>query len=120
MVALALVARSDSDVAAKERDVVLRHCKALVVMAGVEMTAEEEEALREYLRGFRPTMQELTAMRDRLKHDTKAEISGLIAAAHTVVEADGVVRFPGVAYLAAARSSRALNAVVAKVRTGVS
>ena len=100
MVALTLVARSDSDVAAKERDVVLRHCKALALAAGLEMTAEEEQTLGEYLRRFRPTMQQLTAMLDRLEHDTKAEIAGLIGAAHSVVEADGVVRFQEVAYLA--------------------
>jgi hypothetical protein len=64
------------------------------------MTAEEEATLSDYLRNFRPTMLQLTPMLERLKHDTKPEIAGLIAAAHALVEADGVVRLQEVTYLA--------------------
>jgi len=64
------------------------------------MTADEDTALGEYLRHFRPTMQQLTPMLERLKHDTKAEIAGLIAAAHALVKADGTVSLQEVAYLA--------------------
>ena len=64
------------------------------------MTPEEEEVLEEYLRHFLPTLKQLIPTLDQLKHDTKAEIAGLIAAAHALVEADGTVRLREVAYLA--------------------
>ena len=100
LVALSLVARSDAKVVAKEREVILRHCASRARIAGLEMTAEEEGTLSDYLRHFRPTMQQLTPMLERLKHDTKVEIAELIAAAHALVEADGVVRLQEVTYLA--------------------
>ncbi len=100
LVALSLVARSDAKVAAAERDVIFRHCVRRAQMAGREMTSAEEDALRDYLRHFRPAMQHMTPMLERLKHDTKGEIGGLIAAAHALVEADGVVRLQELSYLA--------------------
>jgi tellurite resistance protein len=100
LVALALLARSDDKVAAQERDVILGYCKGRAMLAGLEMTAEEEQVLEDYLRHFLPTLKQLVPTLDQLKHDTKAEIAGLIAAAHTLVEADGTVRLQEVAYLA--------------------
>jgi tellurite resistance protein len=100
LVALALVARSDDKVAAQEREVIFRHCKARALLAGLDMTADEEVALKEHLRHFLPALKQLTPALDRLKHDTKAEIAGLIAAAHALVKADGAVRLREVAYLA--------------------
>jgi len=100
LVALSLVARADAKVVARERETILRHCVNRARIAGLEMTAEEEATLSDYLRHFRPTMLQLTPMLERLKHDTKPEIAGLIAAAHALVEADGVVRLQEVTYLA--------------------
>lgn len=100
LVALALVARSDDNVAAKEREVILDHCKARAELAGLTMTDDEEAALDHYLRHFLPTLKQLIPTLDRLKHDSRAEIADLIAAAHTLVEADGTVRLQEVAYLA--------------------
>jgi len=100
LVALALVARSDDKVAVQEREVILRHCKSRALLAGLEMTPEEEQVLEDYLRQFLPTLKQLIPTLDQLKHDTKAEIAGLIADAHALVEADGTVRLREVAYLA--------------------
>jgi tellurite resistance protein len=100
LVALALVARSDDKIAAEERGVILRHCRNRASLVGVEMTRGEEVALEEYLRHFLPTLKQLIPALDRLKHDTKADIAGLISAAHALVEADGTVRLQEVAYLA--------------------
>src|SRR5262245_51577885 len=100
LVALTLVARSDDKAVAKEREVTFRHCKSRARTAGLEMSRDEDEALNDYLRDLKPTIQQVSLMLDRLKHDTKAEILGLVAAAHAVVEADGVVRLQEVCYLA--------------------
>lgn len=100
LVALVLVARSDARIAAQERDVILRHCKSCATLAGLEMTVEEEQALEDYLRHIPHTLQQLSPALDWLKHDTKAEIAGLIAAAHELVRADGTVGLQEVAYLA--------------------
>jgi len=100
LIALMLVARSDDDVAAKERDVIQRHCIARARNAGIDTTDDEEAALKNLLRHFRPTMQHVTLMLEGLKHDTKDDIAGLVAAAHAVVQADGAVRFQEMAYLA--------------------
>lgn len=70
------------------------------MLAGVEMTAEEELALTDYVGHFLPTPKQLAPALDQLKRDTKAEIGGLIAAAHALVKADGAVRMREVAYLA--------------------
>ena len=74
LVALSLVARSDAKVVAREREVILRHCASRARIAGFEMNEDEEAALSDYLLHFRPTMQQLTPMLERLKHDTKPEI----------------------------------------------
>lgn len=103
LVALTLVARSDAKVVAKERESIVRYCASRARRTGREMTAEEEAALSEHLRHFRPTMMHLTPMLERLKHDTKSEIASLIGAAHALVEADGVVRLQEVTYLASLR-----------------
>jgi hypothetical protein len=100
LVALALLARSDDKVAAQERDVILRHCMTRAQAAGLEMSRDEEDALEHYLRHFLPTLKQLIPALDQLKHDTKADIAGLIAPAHALVEADGAVCLQEVAYLA--------------------
>jgi hypothetical protein len=73
------MARSDDRVAVQEREVILRHCKSRALLAGIEMTPEEQ-VLEEYLRYFLPTLKQLMPTLDQLKHDTKTEIAGLIAA----------------------------------------
>ena len=100
LVALALLARSDDKVAAQEREVFLRHCKIRVLPAGFEMTPAEDDALKDYLRHFLPMLKQLISALDQLKYDTKADIAGLICAAHALVEADGAVCMQEVAYLA--------------------
>jgi len=100
LVALALLARSDDKVAVQEREVILRHCKIRALAAGLEMTPDEDDALEHYLRHFLPTLKQLIPALDQLKYDAKADIAGLISAAHALVEADGTVRLQEVAYLA--------------------
>jgi len=100
LIALSLVARADAKVVAKERETIQRYCVNRARNAGFEMSEDEEAALSDYLRHFRPTMQQLTPMLERLKHETKPEIAGLIAAAHALVSADGIVRLQEVTYLA--------------------
>ena len=105
LVALALVARSDDKVAGEEREVILGHCKSRALLAGLEMTPQEEHLLEDYLRHFLPMLKQLIPALDQLKHDTKAEIADLISAAHTLVEADGAVRLQEVTYLASLQDS---------------
>ena len=52
----------------------------------------------QYVEG--PTLKQLIPALDQLKYDAKADIAGLISAAHALVEADGTVRLQEVAYLA--------------------
>ncbi len=104
LVALMLVARSDDDVAAVEREVILRYCEERARKKGLELTAAEAVALDDYLRHFRPTLaQSISAIEsiERLKHAGKDEIAGLIACARAVVEADGVLRLQEALYLGA-------------------
>src|SRR5262245_52897404 len=54
--ALMLVARSDSEVATEERERILDYCRSRARSAGLEMTTEEEMALRHHLTHFRPTL----------------------------------------------------------------
>jgi len=100
LVALAVVARSDDKVASEERDVILHHCKSRALSVKLELTPGEEQMLEDYLRHFLPTLKQLIPTLGQLKHDTKAEIAGLIAAAHALVEADVAVRLQEAAYLA--------------------
>jgi|SRR5882672_6448948 len=99
IVALILVARSDDEVVATERQTIVRHCADRAQKAGLELSSMERAALYDYLHDFRPTLMQLISAVERLKHDTKGEIAELIAAAQEVVEADGVVRLQEALYL---------------------
>jgi anti-anti-sigma factor len=99
LVILMLVARSDGKVAAEERDVIVRYCAERARRQGTQFDAEEKQALDDYLRGFHPTLTEITSAVEGLRHATIADIAGLISAARAVVEADGVVRLPEAMYL---------------------
>jgi tellurite resistance protein len=99
LVALVLVARSDDEVVATERQTIVRHCTDRAEKAGVELSSMEKAALYDYLRHFRPTLIQFISAMERLNHDTKNEIADLIAAARAVVEADGVVRLQEALYL---------------------
>jgi hypothetical protein len=73
------------------------------------MTPDEEDASEDCLRHFLPTLKQLIPALDRLKCDAKADIAGLISAAHALVEADGTVRMQEVAYFASLQD--ALNSL---------
>jgi hypothetical protein len=99
LVALMLVARSDDKVVERERAAILEHCADRARKAGLEMTAAERNALHEYLRHFHPAEMLLGPAMAQLKRDRKDDIAALVAAAHRVVEADGVVRLQEASYL---------------------
>ena len=99
IVALVLVAQSDDEVVATERQTIVRHCAVRAQKAGLELSAMESDALYDYLRGFRPNLLQFISAMEPLKHDTKDEIADLIAASREVVEADGVVRLQEALYL---------------------
>jgi hypothetical protein len=75
IVALMLVARSDDEVVATERQTIVRHCADRAQKAGLESSSTEKAALYDYLRHFRPTLMQLIFAVERLKHDTKGEIA---------------------------------------------
>jgi hypothetical protein len=99
LVILMLVARSDDNVAPSEREVILRYCADRACKHGAELSTREEQSLSDYLRHFHPTLTEITSATERLRHADADEIAALIAAAHAVVEADGVVRLQEAMYL---------------------
>jgi hypothetical protein len=101
LAALMLLAKSDDRIASSERAVVARHCVERAQKAGLAMTPEEIAALDHYLHHFRPTEMQFLPAIERLKHDSKEDLASLIAAAHAVVEADGVVRLQEALYLSA-------------------
>ena len=103
LVVLMLVARSDEDIVAAERQVVLRHCAERARKTGRELTSEEMEALTEYVGEYRPNQSHLDPALERLKRSTKDEIADLIEAAHAVVEADRVFRLQEALFLASLR-----------------
>jgi hypothetical protein len=103
LVALALTARSDGRIAASERDAIFRHCANRARAKGREMSTAEEIALADYLRRYRPAMDEVGPMLTVLKRDTKDEILDLIGVAHEVIRADGALRLEEVAYLTSLR-----------------
>jgi hypothetical protein len=63
------------------------------------MTPDEKAALHDYLRDFQPALMDLIPALERLKHDTKDEIAGLMSAALAVVEADRVTRLQEALFL---------------------
>jgi anti-anti-sigma factor len=94
-----LVARSDNNVAVEEREVILLYCIERARKLGCEMTPEEETALADYLRTFRPSLTQILSAVDHVKHEPRAEIIHLIEGARDVVGADGTVRLQEALYL---------------------
>ena len=99
LVVLMLLAKSDDAITPSEREKVFDYCVARARKAGAELNAEQTHALDHYLQHHRPAEIQLTPALERLKHDSKEDLASLIAAAHAVVEADGVVRLNEAIYL---------------------
>jgi tellurite resistance protein len=89
IVPLLLLARADGETAMAEREAVLRYCIARAQAGGLLLSLAEKAALSDYLRDFRPTLMQMPAALKRLEHETKDDIALLLAAAKTVVDADG-------------------------------
>ena len=103
LVILMLVACADDEVAAVERDVILRYCQDRVRQSGSEFTPGEMSTLEEFLRDYHPSLAQIIAAIHQLKFEAKSDIAELIAGAHAVVEADGVVRAQEALYLGSLR-----------------
>jgi tellurite resistance protein len=99
IVALMLVARSDDELVATERQAILRHCADRAQRAGEELSPAERASLYDYMREFRPNLSQFISAMEQLKKDSKDELADLIAAAREVVEADGVVRLQEALYI---------------------
>ncbi|MEA2824994.1 MAG: hypothetical protein QOF03_1476 [Alphaproteobacteria bacterium] len=97
--ALVLVARSDDEVVATERQAILRHCVDRAQKAGLKLSSAERASLYDCLRYFRPNLMQFISAMEQLKQDTKDEAAALIAAAREVVEADGIVRLQEALYI---------------------
>jgi hypothetical protein len=100
---LTLVARSDDNIAAIEREVIFRYCVQRAAKIGHPLTEPEQEALREYLSDFYPPLSLLEDALERLKFDSKADLEKLLEAAHEVIAADHVFRVDEVAFLLSLR-----------------
>jgi tellurite resistance protein len=92
LIALLLLARSDGEVAAAERGVILDYCLARASDAGLAVSPADRAALAEYLRDFKPSRMQWDRALRRLEREPPECIRALIAAARAVVDADGVRR----------------------------
>jgi len=99
LVVLVLLAGADDKVVSSECQAIVRHGAHRAQKAGNELSSVERGALYDYLRHFHPTPMQCISATERLRHDTKAELTDLIVAARQVVEADGVVRLQEALYL---------------------
>lgn len=92
LIPLVLIARADGEFAASEREVIVKHCVDLARAGGVQLDDADVKSFDEYVASYRPTLVQLEPAIHRLSHGTHDEVAGLIDAARTVVEADGVTR----------------------------
>src|SRR5262249_22452420 len=87
------LAEIDDEIAPSERDAVFRHCVHQAERADLPMSADECDALREYLMHFQATPGGLVHAIECLRNDTRDDVAALAETAHALVEADGEVRF---------------------------
>ena len=100
---LTLVARSDDNILAKERQVIFRYCLQRAAKLGHPLSEGEKEALRQYLDDFYPPLSLLENALEQLKFDTKTDLEGLLEAAHDVIAADHIFRVDEVSILISLR-----------------
>jgi hypothetical protein len=91
LIALALLARADGDIAAAEQKPMLDHAVAMLAKTGHPVRDADMGKLRDYIAGFRPSLLQLDPALQRIEREDADTKIAFLLAARAVVMADGRV-----------------------------
>jgi hypothetical protein len=90
---LIIVARSDHELLADERDVIVNHCRGVLRQRRNQLlSAQEISMLEDFIERFSPNLSQLDAALHKFEIEGQDEFANLLEAAESVILADDVVR----------------------------